>query len=155
MIPLIEKIKETVKPIIESAGLEFFDLELKREGSNRILRIIIDKTSGSVSVGDCSKISRSINIAMASDLDNIINEKYYLEVTSPGLDRPLRDRRDFLKFKSKLIKFQTHNLINGHRNYIGRIEEVGNEYVVINIVNNGRIKLGYHEIAKAKLEIEF
>ncbi len=153
MGPLVEKIKEKIKPIIQAKGMELFDLTYRREGKNRILRIIIDKNEGSVSIGDCSIISEQISQTL--DMENIVDEKFFLEVTSPGLDRPLRDWRDFSKFKNKLIKFQTHSLINDRRNFLGRIKEATNNHVIINIRESGDLKFGYHEIAKANLEIEF
>ncbi|MBI5418147.1 ribosome maturation factor RimP [Candidatus Poribacteria bacterium] len=153
MAPLIEQIKEKVKNIVEKSGFELFDLTYRKEGKHRILRIVIDNTSGYVSVENCSKISREVSSVF--DAENFINEEYFLEITSPGLDRPLRDWRDYNKFIGKLIRFQTNSMINNRRNYIGRIKEVNIEFVIINIKETGDMKFGYHEIAKAHLELEF
>ncbi|MBI5206770.1 MAG: ribosome maturation factor RimP [Candidatus Firestonebacteria bacterium] len=153
MKSLIENVKDIIIPILKTMELEFFDIAFKKEGKNRILRIVIDKQNGLVSIGECSKVSEKIGAAIEEN--NLITDKYFLEVTSPGLDRPLRDWRDFAKFKGKLIKFETHFLINSRRNFLGRIKDANNEFLIINIRDSGDIKFGYHEIAKAHLELEF
>lgn len=94
------KIRDLIKPEVESQGMELVDVEYKM-GPKQFLRILVDK-SGGVTHSDCGKISSKISEVL--DMEDIIDSKYVLEVSSPGLNRPLKSEADFKRNKGNLVK---------------------------------------------------
>ena len=101
---LIEVIREIMNPLILEKGLELVDIEYRREPRGKILRIYIDREGG-VTIGDCTTISRELGTLL--DVYDVVPGPYNLEVSSPGLDRPLKKPRDFERFKGKKVRIKT------------------------------------------------
>jgi len=97
---LAGKIRELIEPAIDSMGVELDDMELGRMKGKILLRVYIEKQGG-VSIDDCEKVSREI--ATVLDVEDPVPGAYVLEVSSPGLDRPLRKPRDFIRFSGKKV----------------------------------------------------
>lgn len=149
----LEKIKEIVRPVIEKDNLEFVNIELKIECRRRVLKIFIDKENG-VNVEDCAKISRIIN--SLSEIDDLITGSYYLEVSSPGLDRPLFGEPDYKKFEGRLVKIKTSRALDGQKNIIGYLRGCKEQNIILEEKHSGKIiEVGLDNIARAKLEPEF
>ncbi len=115
-----KRVLEIIEPIIESEGFELVDLEIKK-GKRWIVRIFIDKVGG-VTVEDCARINRYIGDVM--DVEDVIFCSYTLEVSSPGLDRPLRKKKDFERFVGKKVKIKTKDYLSGRRNFKGILKSV-------------------------------
>jgi ribosome maturation factor RimP len=107
-----DSVKTLVTPIIESRQLELVDVEFKREGPNSYLRLFIDKAEG-VTLDDCQSVSRECELVL--DVENIIQTQYILEVSSPGLDRPLKKREDYQRFQGRLVKLKTYRPLDGQK----------------------------------------
>ncbi|HEY7534703.1 MAG TPA: ribosome maturation factor RimP [Thermodesulfobacteriota bacterium] len=150
-----QKIIDSVREILESLFLdevfELVDIEYRREGQGRVLRIYIDKDGG-VTVEDCARISRELGILL--DVNDTIPGKYNLEVSSPGLTRVLKKVRDFEKFKGKLVKIKTKADIQEKRIFIGRLLDFVEN--VASVEMDGHVYfIPYDEIERANLELDF
>ena len=89
---IVDTVKQTAEPIVKEFGLDLWDVEFKKEGSSNFLRIFLDKPEG-ITLDDCQIMSKAISDEL--DKTDPIKEPYYLEVSSPGLDRPLKNHKDF------------------------------------------------------------
>jgi len=116
---------------LKEQGLDLVDLFYRYEGRSLILRILIDKPEGGISIGECAKLNREICIIL--DEKDILKEGYILEVSSPGLDRPLVTKSDFLRCINKAVRLFLHEPINGKMELEGLISKVEDETVYINI----------------------
>lgn len=115
----LDKVREIAERVAQSSGLVLWDLELKGSGANRTLRIFIDKLEG-VSHEDCAAYSREA--ATIFDVEDAVpGGAYVLEVSSPGLDRKLFKPEHFARFTGSLIKFSTRELVDGIRQFEGRL----------------------------------
>lgn len=150
----MDYIKERVLKLAMQAsqehGVEIFDIELLGKGK-LLLRVTIDKEGG-VTLDDCEKFSRSLGALL--DVEDPIPGSYTLEVSSPGLDRPLRGMKDFESNKGKLARIVTVENIGDRNLFIGRILEVGGDDVTL-LVDDHEIAIPLEKISRAKLEVEF
>lgn len=129
-IAQLETIENFVRPVVESLGYRLVERELAVDAGRMILRIYIDKDGG-VTLDDCSTVSR--NLSAQLDVEDPIPGKYDLEVSSPGIERPLRYLEDFERFKGETITLRTHEPINGRQNYRGTLTQVDAQYIVMTI----------------------
>jgi len=155
---IAEKVKELVTPIVSAEQLELIDVEFKHEGRVNYLRIFIDK-SGGVTIDDCQKISRECEVVL--DIENIIRTQYVLEVSSPGLDRPLRTKEEYKRFQKRLVKIKTFRTLQGQKKFLGHLQEITDEtattpsFVKILSLDGEEIRVPYEMIASARLQVEF
>jgi len=146
-----ELIAEVAEPLVEERELELVDVEYKKEGENWILRVFIDKEGG-VSLDDCQAISRSLSDTL--DANDPIENSYLLEVSSPGIDRPLKTERDFKRFTGKLIDVSTYAPINGEKKLTGELLGLEDDEVKIKI-DDQEVIIPRDKIAQTRLAIEF
>jgi len=140
--------------VAEDEGLEVVSADLLGSGKRLLLRVVVDKTGG-VTVGDCEKMSRGLEALL--DVEDPIKGSYVLEVSSPGLDRPLVTQRDFEKNIGRLARIVTTEKIDEQTFLVGRIVDVGEGWVRIKIETKGGGKdifIPSDKISKARLEIE-
>lgn len=155
---LAGKIKDIVSPIIESQHIELVDVEFKREDQNMYLRIFIDKPGG-VTIEDCQTVSRECDVVL--DVEDFIQTQYVLEVSSPGLDRPLKRQEDYKRFQDRLVKIKTFQAVQGRKKFLGYLkcltdEEPGKPAMVSLLsLDDQMFQIPYHLIASARLEVEF
>ena len=114
-----EVVTEIVTPYAKELGLEIYDVEYVKEGSDYFLRIYIDKTDGEVNIEDCENLSRTIDPVL--DEKDPIKDSYYLEVSSVGLDRPLKTEKDFMRFMNTKIDVRLFKAKDGIREYCGEL----------------------------------
>lgn len=145
-----EKLRKTISEVIEKENYELVDAEYVFENGKNILRIYIDKNGG-ISHADCEYISERVGFML--DSDGIINESYFLEVSSPGLDRKLTKESDFKRFTGKEAKIKLKNPLNGQRNFSGTIAGLENRNVIISL-NSEKIFIPFDDIAVARLKPE-
>lgn len=149
MNDLKNKISYLAKQLANQMGFELFSVELI--GTKRLLiRVTIDKEGG-VTIDDCEKFSRDFSTIL--DVEDPIPQSYILEISSPGLDRPLRDEKDFEKNKGKLVRIITSEKIENQKFFLGRILEIEDNFVKL-LVKNQVINIPFNKISKARLEIE-
>tara|TARA_B100000315_G_scaffold190065_1_gene180042 strand:- start:1331 stop:1840 length:510 start_codon:yes stop_codon:yes gene_type:complete len=146
-----EKIQSLIRPIVEAEKMELVDVEYK-VGPNGVLRIFIDKTGG-VNVSDCANISTQVGAFL--EIENIIENNYVLEVSSPGLDRPLKNKADYDRNKGKLIKVSLYAPLEGKKTFTGQIISTDDQKVILKEKSNKIINIPFADIAKGILEIEF
>jgi ribosome maturation factor RimP len=149
------KIYDLALQAAEDEGLELVSVDIIGRGSKTMLKVVIDR-EGSVSIGDCEKMSRSLEALL--DVEDPIKGAYVLEVSSPGLDRPLVKQKDFEKSIGKLARITTSEKINNETFFIGRITDTGEGWVRLKIGEKDKSKdifIPMDKIKKARLEIEF
>lgn len=147
---MIEKVKALAAEAALGLGYELVDLELKRAGRRSLLRVTIDKEGG-VTLRDCEDMSRTLGPLM--DVEDPIEGPYVIEVSSPGLDRPLKGRGDFLRETGKLARVTAREPVEGRTFFIGRISAVTDDAVTLT-ADGVEFSTGFDNISKARLEIE-
>jgi len=148
-----EKItEELVNPILERENFELVDIEFKKEGPHRYLRIYIDKIGG-ITIDDCQKVSEELS----EKLDEVdpIEENYFLEVSSPGLDRPLKKDSDFERFKGENVEVKLYEAINNQKTFEGELVGLHDNKIKLNIENMGLMEIPREKVAIARLAIKF
>ena len=159
MADVVGQVKAIATRVAASYGLEIFDVQYRREAGGMVLRVQIDRpgTGGtaedSVSVEDCAKVSRDLSAIF--DVDDIIPTQYTLEVSSPGLDRPLTRAEDFQRFAGRRAKLVMREKIDGQGYFKGQLGGVEDGNVLIEGEDKRihRVPLGV--ITRANLEVDF
>lgn len=144
-------VAELIKPVFEDGELELVDVTFTKEGNGWYLRIFIDKHDG-VDIEDCQSISREIEQIL--DEKDPIPQSYTLEVSSPGLDRPLKKPADYDRFSGSLVNITTYAPYEGKKNFRGRLIGLRGSDVVL-AVNSSEIIIPFEQVAGAHLEVEF
>ncbi len=152
MVTAEEKVMGIAKPIIDSLGYELIDVEYLAGGNRAKLRLFIDKQGG-VTLDDCEKASRYIGYAL--DVEDPMPTPYVLEVSSPGLDRPLKKPSDYERYKGRLVKIKTKMPVNNQMVFIGRLSGIINEKVEIKPDGEKALTISLDDIRLARLEVEF
>lgn len=142
MTSLEKKIEDLVKPIIENLGYKVYDVMYQKEGKDNYLRIFIDKESG-IDLNDCEKVNDSINDIL--DEKDYIKAQYYLEISSPGLERNLRRDEQFLESIGKKVEVHLYNSVNKSKVITGILNEFNKKDILID-----DIKIDKSNIASAK-----
>lgn len=148
---LSEKIRELIRPVTESIGIELYDMELGRMKGKILLRIYIEKQGG-VTIDDCERTSREIEAVL--DVEDPIPGPYVLEVSSPGLDRPLKKPIDFKRFAGKKIRVITNEPVDKQTFFIGEIGGATDEDVMLVLPKDRKVIIPYKNISRARLEVE-
>ena len=153
MVPkeIIEHVRTIAAPILMSEGMELVEVDYRRESRGWVLRLTIDKEGG-VTLDDCGRVSQQVGREL--DVEDLISSPYALEVSSPGLTRPLRTEKDFIKHCNRLIKLRTVDPINNRRQFKGKLLRVSNDQIELEM-EEGIVQIPLAKIAKANLEIEF
>ena len=140
-----------VLPIVEEMGLELVDLEFVKEGANWYLRIYIDKENG-VDINDCEAVSKAVEAKL--DAEDPIEQAYVLEVSSPGLDRPLKKEEDFVRFAGEIIDVKLYQAMNGKKTLEGKL--IGLEDGVIVMEEDGKeVRISRKDAADVRLAVIF
>lgn len=157
---VIDRVNALLQPILVEMGLELTDLEYVREGRDSTLRVFIDKEGG-VTLDDCAALSRELGTVL--EVEDVIQAAYRLEVSSPGLDRPLKTQKDYERFVGSLVKIKTYEKLDpdqrGHerKTFVGKL--LGFENGLVSLEQNdkkgGVVVLPLAAIAKSNLEPEF
>jgi len=141
------RMAEIITPVIEDLGYELVRVRLM-SGKTTSLQIMADKPDGGIEVDDCAVISNAVSAVL--DVEDPILDAYALEVSSPGIDRPLTRLKDFAMFEGYEAKIETGELIGGRRRFKGELAGVEGEEVLINI-EEGTIGLQFDWLTDAKL----
>lgn len=141
-------------PIIAAEGLELIEVEYLREREGWILRLYIDKPGGGVGLEDCTKASHAVETAL--DVEDYIPQEYSLEVSSPGLSRPLRKPQHFERVMGQLIKIKTYGPLfePPRKNFTGKLSAVTPDGVTVDVEGAGPFTIAFKDIAKANLEYQ-
>ncbi|MFO7603080.1 MAG: ribosome maturation factor RimP [Gammaproteobacteria bacterium] len=150
------RISATVTNLVESVvspmGYELVGVEYIPQGKNSILRIFIDNEAGVV-LEDCEQVSRQLGSVL--DVEDPIKGQYLLEVSSPGLDRPMFKLADYVRFNGHRVKLRLHDMQDGRRKIKGRIEQVVEDMITLSLDDGEQITIRFDDIDKANLVPEF
>ena len=154
---VVDQVREVALPILDSMGIELVELEFRKEGPGMILRLFIDKPGG-ILLDDCSAVSRELSEIL--DVEEIISVEYNLEVSSPGLNRPLTKPADYDRYIGKLVKVRTYEMIadaagNRRKTFLGQLEELKEGIIHIRLKEGQSAAIPFDKVAKANLEFEF
>lgn len=152
----IQLVERLLQPILDEMGIELVDLEFKKAGRSYILRIFIDKPGG-INLDDCAEVSRELSVQL--DVEDCIPGRYTLEVSSPGLDRPLKKEQDYVRFQGRLALVKTSELLKDEKGsprktFLGIIEGVDRECVILRLKEGPQACIPLDKIVKAHLEFE-
>ena len=148
---------EIAGPLVASLGMELVDLEYKNEGRAMVLRLFVDREGG-VTLDDCARVSRELSGIL--DVEDFIQGHYTLEVSSPGLNRPLKKETDYERYRGRLVRIRTFELLpddagNQRKTFTGEL--LGLDMGVVRLkLNEGQTAgIPLDKVAKANLEFEF
>lgn len=137
MSKINERVEEIVAPIVESLGFELVDVEYVKEGPDYYLRIAIDKPGG-IDIADCALASEHISEVM--DKEDPITEAYFMDVSSPGAERPLKKEKDYENAVGNNIYVKLYEPIAGDKEWIGILEQYNEDFITINAKIKTRTK---------------
>ncbi len=159
----LDRIRAIAERVARSYGFDIFDVQLRRESIGWVLRVVIDRpplagggaarVEDSVSVDDCQQVSHDLSAIL--DVEDPLDRKYTLEVSSPGLDRPLRHADDYRRFTGRLAKVVVADAIGGQKHFAGRLQGLEGETVALDD-GHGRIhRIPLANIVRGRLDVEF
>lgn len=157
MSRVVDEVRVVVQPIVDEQNLELVDMEFLKEGKNWFLRIYIDKPGG-IDIEECALISEKVSEALDALDPDPIPQAYFLEVSSPGAERPLKTEADMQNAIGKYVHLSFYQAIDGEKFYEGTLKEVNDDSVVLTIKIKTRtkdIEIERKQIANARLAIQF
>ena len=147
---IVDQVHAIADPILFNEGIELVDIEYRRETKGWVLRLYMDKEGG-VTLDDCTRVSQEVGRSL--DVEDFIQTPYNLEVSSPGLTRPLKTEKDFMKYCNRLIKVKTVDPVENRRQFKGELLGVSKGQIEIKV--EGEVfQISLSNVAKANLEIE-
>ena len=145
---LAARITETAEQVAASLGMEVVLVEIKGSGNKSVVRTFIDQPGG-VTLDDCERFSRHLSVSL--DVEDLIPYRYFLEVSSPGIDRPLVKESDFQRFCGKNASVRTRMPIEGRKNFKGRIANATEGRIELEIAPDSKVSIALADIEKANL----
>ncbi|MGL5049392.1 MAG: ribosome maturation factor RimP [Fusobacteriaceae bacterium] len=149
-VNVVEKVEKLVMPILKDMALELVDIEYMQDGGYWYLRIFIERENGEISLGDCATLSNKID----EDVDKLIEEKFFLEVSSPGVERPLKKIEDFIRFTGENIRVALKHKLEDKKNFDGVLKAVKDDVIVLE-TNEKELEIPLKEIRKANIIFNF
>ncbi|MFP5378971.1 MAG: ribosome maturation factor RimP [Vicinamibacteria bacterium] len=155
----IDRIQEIATRVAASHGLEIFEVTMRREGGRQVLRVVLDKPGpaatpeDSVSIGDCETVS--VELGTILEVEDLLPEGCTFEVSSPGLDRPLRGLGDYRRFEGRLAKIVMTAPVDRQTAFAGRLRGVDGDAVLLEGPGGRLHRLPLAGINRARLEVEF
>lgn len=150
-------VSQILEPYFEEKGYELFNVEFLKEGRDWFLRVYIEKTEGgqyvSVSTDDCETVSRFLS-AKLDELDPI-EQNYYLEVSSPGMDRPLLTEKDFVRFCGEIVDISLYKGIDGKKAFTGELVGREEAHIIIRDEKGNELKIPEEQVSKTRLAVVF
>jgi ribosome maturation factor RimP len=155
----LEQVRAIAERVARSHGLEIWDIVTRRETTGQVVRVFIDRpgpaatAEESVSIEDCEQVSREIGTIL--DVQDPLPFAYTLEVSSPGLDRPLRDEQDYRRFAGRLAKIVVSEAVDNQKAFEGRLRGIEDRTVLLEGPKGRMHRLPLQLITRARLEVEF
>jgi len=147
---IVDNVRDFLQKLLPGMGLEIFDIQFRREGHGWVLRIFIDSRDG-VTLDQCTGVSRELSQYL--DVEDLIDHAYHLEVSSPGLERPLRSVDDFCRFAGENARVKLSVPVDGEKFFEGTIEEVQGNVISLKGKDKKSVRFSYEAINKARLII--
>ena len=156
---IVERVRDLAMRVAGTYGLEIFDVQFRREASGMVLRIRLDRpgpaatAEDSVGVDDCARVSRDLSAVL--DVEDVVPTAYTLEVSSPGLDRPLRHAADYRRFCGRRAKLVMREAVDGQTFFKGTLGGFDGSHVLIDADDGRPHRVPLGVITRANLEVEF
>ena len=147
------KIENKISTIVEELGFSIEYIEFVKEANNNVLRVVIDKNEGLMDVDDCEKVNDAITDVL-DELNPTNDESYTLNVSSPGLDRPIKSNNDFLRNKGKIVEVCLYTQVDKKKKYQGLLDNLTDDYVCL-IIDNKPKTFERKNVSKISPVIEF
>ena len=149
-----ERVRSVASRVTADRGLELVDVELKRSQGGQLVRLFVDQPGGGIGLDALQSVSEEVSAIL--DAEDPIEGHYTLEVSSPGLDRPLRGEADYRRFVGRLAKLSSYELVEGRRHWTGRIVSCDGGIVTLDLVGEQqRARVPLASISHGRLEVEF
>jgi ribosome maturation factor RimP len=145
------RVHELAVAITDRLGVELVDVEITGEGVRTVVRVLVDREGG-VSVEECARVSEMLSRQL--DLEDPFHHRYTLEVSSPGLDRPLKRAGDFDRFVGRMAELVTSQPVEGQRRFVGRLGGLQAGRVVLHLPDGRELKVPLAEVAEARLRVD-
>jgi ribosome maturation factor RimP len=146
---VLRQVGPKLERIVEFAGMELVHVEARRESGGMVLRLFIDREGG-VTLDDCARVSRQVSAEL--DADDPLPGRYTLEVSSPGLDRPLSKDRDFQRFSGQTVRIVTAAPLDGQRHFKGRLNGLAEGSVHVVLEDGREIAIPREMMTSARLD---
>lgn len=146
---LITTMQRFVEPLVTDMGMELVEIQFRREGHGWVLRLFIDKEGG-VAIEDCVKVSREVSAYL--EVEDLIAHAYHLEVSSPGLERPLRKREDFVRYADRLARIKLREPLGEQKVLVGTLLGLEGDAVVL-ALEKETVRIDLENISKARLTL--
>ena len=143
---------ELVTPIIEENNFELVDVEYVKEAGEYYLRIFVDKEGG-ISLNECEVVSRALSEIL--DVKDPIKDNYYLEVSSPGLDRPLKKDKDFERYQGRDVEIKLYKPLKGTKQLEGELVGLTEDKNIKVLIDNEEVEFNKKDVALIRLAIKF
>jgi ribosome maturation factor RimP len=156
---VVDQVRGVAARVAAGYGLEIFDVQFRREAPGMVLRVQLDRpgpaatAEDSVSVDECARVSRDLSAIF--DVEDIVPTAYVLEVSSPGLDRPLRRREDYARFAGRRAKIVMRERVDGQGFFRGIVGGLDGDVVLVDADDGKRHRVPFDTITRANLEVEF
>ncbi len=150
---VIDVVSEVVTPILESMAIELFAITYRKEGTNWVLSVVIDKPPEGVTINDCEKVNRALSEVL--DRADPIEGAYYLEVSSPGAERKIKDYKDLQKQLGRYVYLVLKEPVEGKNKLTGYLKQADENENIILEDEADCYKLSYSQVIKARLAIKF
>ncbi len=147
-----ERVAALTESVYEKHGVELVDVEYVKEGRDWFLRVYIDKEGG-VDLDDCQAVSTEIS-DLLDEHDDLFPHAYYLEVSSPGAERPLKKREDFVRFAGRLVRVKTYTPLNGRKKFTGVLQSGDEDRGIVLIIDGDELVIPWSNVARANLSLE-
>jgi ribosome maturation factor RimP len=148
---IVEKIEAIVTPVVEEMGLSLVDVEYMQDGGYWYVRIYVENLDGEITLEECAAISGKID----EDVDKLIDQRFFLEVSSPGIERPLKKIEDFIRFQGEKVKVSLKHKVEDNKNFEGIIVKCENGVIFLELEEEKVLEIPFAEIRKANLVYEF
>lgn len=145
-------IEELVSPIVDDKGFEIVDIEYVKEAGAYYLRVFLDKEGG-ISLNDCEAVSRELSEIL--DVKDPIKDNYFLEVSSPGLDRPLKKDKDFVRYQGRDVEIKLYKPLNGSKQFEGELVGLNEDKNIVVIIDENEVEFNKKDVALVRLAIKF
>jgi ribosome maturation factor RimP len=163
----LEQARALANRVVESYGLEVFDVQLRREAIGWVLRVVIDRPArlgldgavlvddidAGIGIAECQQVSEDLSAVL--DVEDPLSHEYTLEVSSPGLDRPLRGATDYRRFAGRLVKLVTKEPVDGQSHFEGRLVGLDGDAAVVEVGRGKQRRVPLALVGRARLEVEF
>ena len=149
---VVERVTAVARPLAEAEGLELVSVEYLREAAGWVIRVHLDKPGG-IGLDDCQRVSQQLGDLL--DVEDPTDHAYTLEVSSPGLERPLVSEADFARFAGRLVRLQTEAPVEGQRRFRGRLLGIAGGIVQLEVEGPRRVDIPHAAIQRARLVVEW